>query len=528
LRARATEGGNDALSEAAECTPTIHHRRLNNRRRSKFVCCFTELAEEQEFQPSDKSLYRRKAMALSREKVKAKCVLSRGNGVLFKLLAPTFLAFATVVASAASASPVVDNIDWPSFLARHDAVWAFSGNATTGYSALPATIATGVGAPCAAPACASAAECVERSASACDACATCASFSLSAEWHNGTLAQMFTAGEVLVPNSAWTTWRKGGAALPNHSSWSAPAAATAWEDGTFFGDGLSGGILRVAGEHALVIDFARADIWDRRAAGSPYAIGQVMWDRPRLPVGFVTLATVGAITAGGWRLRLLNASIAGSLETAAGSVSFELFASVATGVTIFTWRADGGEAPGTDGCGGFAASWTSVRGNSTRSTTAPPANYQPNPEPECAGSDSGWGGVRLCAQDLLAGAGYATAFETVPVGDAGYATLWATANDWPTNTSRASAAALVAASAAALAAPGGLDAARAAHSAWWAAFWPVSFLSVPDTAVEAMWVMQLYKLGCAVRASAAGGVAMDLMGPWWQRSGWELYWWDSK
>jgi alpha-L-fucosidase 2 len=36
-------------------------------------------------------------------------------------------------------------------------------------------------------------------------------------------------------------------------------------------------------------------------------------------------------------------------------------------------------------------------------------------------------------------------------------------------------------------------------------------------------VLQQYKYACAARP---GGPAIDLMGPWWQTSGWELYWWD--
>ena len=34
---------------------------------------------------------------------------------------------------------------------------------------------------------------------------------------------------------------------------------------------------------------------------------------------------------------------------------------------------------------------------------------------------------------------------------------------------------------------------------------------------------QMYKYACAARP---GGPAIDLMGPWWQPSGWELYWLD--
>jgi len=112
----------------------------------------------------------------------------------------------------------------------------------------------------------------------------------------------------------------------------------------------------------------------------------------------------------------------------------------------------------------------------------------------------------------------------VPIaGSGGYVTVVHTANDWPATTSNKTAVALVTAQAAAMGTSAGIDAARAEQAAWWAAYWPTSFLSVPDTAVEAMWVLQMAKVSAATRR---GGVAMDLMGPWWFPSGWELYWWS--
>ena len=91
------------------------------------------------------------------------------------------------------------------------------------------------------------------------------------------------------------------------------------------------------------------------------------------------------------------------------------------------------------------------------------------------------------------------------------------------------------------------------HVAWWSEYWPASFISIPDTVAEGMVILQHYKYASAARA---GGPAIDLMGklvsawfapgfllrigkewcllhpacyntgPWWQNSGWELYWWD--
>jgi hypothetical protein len=105
----------------------------------------------------------------------------------------------------------------------------------------------------------------------------------------------------------------------------------------------------------------------------------------------------------------------------------------------------------------------------------------------------------------------------------GFVSVMHTANDWPVDTSAATAAGVVHDAVAALTAPGGIDAALADQASWWLAHFKVSFISVPNTALEGAYVLQAAKVGAATRK---GGVAMDLMGPWWQKSGWELYWWD--
>ena len=72
-------------------------------------------------------------------------------------------------------------------------------------------------------------------------------------------------------------------------------------------------------------------------------------------------------------------------------------------------------------------------------------------------------------------------------------------------------------------APGGWAALLAEHAAAWDAYWRASWLSLPDTVMEATHVLQMFKYGSASRP---GGPPIDLMGPWWQPSRWELYWLD--
>jgi hypothetical protein len=52
-----------------------------------------------------------------------------------------------------------------------------------------------------------------------------------------------------------------------------------------------------------------------------------------------------------------------------------------------------------------------------------------------------------------------------------------------------------------------------AHRDWWHAFYPASFVTVPDARIESFYWIQWYKLGSAMRED---GPMVDLMGPWFK------------
>jgi alpha-L-fucosidase 2 len=439
------------------------------------------------------------------------------------------LAAAAAGALVSAQTPFSDGIDWEAYLVRHDPVWRWGSNCTSGYTQHNATI--GSGSPgadgCTAVPCSSAATCVEEAASQCDACPGCAAFAVSPKWHSGALPQLYGTPVSLTPNPDWTTWAKGGPALPNHTSCSTTNLATAWEDSAFFGNGLTGGLLRndpVLWNTSLLLEVGRTDVWDRRAPGSRYAVGGVMYDRPRLPVGWARLTATGGgvITGGTTRVHLHNATITGVLNTTAGSVAFALYAHYSSLAIIVAWNATGGGV-------GLEVAFFPDPGNSTRQN--PPPSYVPNPPPECSSSSSssagaGAAGPTVCTQTLLAGGNYATALLSTPGAPWGAASglsVLHIANDWPASTSPQTAAGVVSAVAAAAATAAGWDALLAEHASAWDAYWRVSWLSVPDTAMEGTYAMQVYKYRCASRPD---GPPIDLMGPWWQHSGWELYWFD--
>lgn len=420
------------------------------------------------------------------------------------------LAALAVAAAGAAAAPFTDGIDWEAYLTRHDPIWRWGTNCTSGYTQHASTIGGSGAEGCAAVQCSSAASCVEEAASQCDACPGCAAFGLSPKWRAGALPQLYGPTTALNPNPDWTTWTKGGTALPNHTSCTTANLAIAWEDSAFFGNGLTGGLLRndpVLWNTSLLLEVGRTDVWDRRAPGSRYATGGVMYDRPRLPVGWARLSVTGGgvITGGVTRVHLHNATISGTLNTTAGVVTFALYAHYTQLALLVAWNAS---APGL----GLGVAFFPDPGNTTRQN--PPASYVPNPPPDC--SEQPGGAPYVCTQTLLAGGNYATALLSTPgapwagaASSSGLSVLHI-ANDWPASTSPQTAAGVVTAVAASASSPAGWDALLAEHAAAWEAYWRTSWLSVPDTATEGTYVMQMYKYACAGRPD---GPPIDLMGP---------------
>jgi alpha-L-fucosidase 2 len=57
----------------------------------------------------------------------------------------------------------------------------------------------------------------------------------------------------------------------------------------------------------------------------------------------------------------------------------------------------------------------------------------------------------------------------------------------------------------------GYERLHASHAAWWAKYWPASYLSIPDAKLENLYWVEMYKLGCSSRP---GGLPITLQGLW--------------
>ncbi len=67
----------------------------------------------------------------------------------------------------------------------------------------------------------------------------------------------------------------------------------------------------------------------------------------------------------------------------------------------------------------------------------------------------------------------------------------------------------------------GVPAMEKAHREGWHAFYPASFVSIPDARIESFYWIQWYKMASATRADRP---AVDLMRPSFKLSRWSAYW----
>ena len=295
-----------------------------------------------------------------------------------------------------------------------------------------------------------------------------------------------------------------------------------WNEGAFIGNGQLGAMVYATlADNRLDFHFGRVDVTDHRGApdrqtsfGVPGA--NVMYDFPRLDIGRLALRPAGKIESVTMRLDLWNAELRGKITTSLGGLEFRAIALRDCMVQIIEVvstekQSDGQPAPW---------SWQFLPGNadSPRAQVFPdrPESlaYESNPEPEFVKSD----GIDACVQTLLAGGDYATAWLERRDGDRGVIFV-STANEVPASGRSAE----VAADEVRSAADASLDDLVAAHRRWWHAFYGESFLSIPDTRLEAFYWAQIYKMGAATREE---GPALDLAGPWFRINQWPGMWWN--
>jgi alpha-L-fucosidase len=267
-----------------------------------------------------------------------------------------------------------------------------------------------------------------------------------------------------------------------------------FDHGAFLGNGLLGTMIYTDGPDRLRFELGRSDVTDHRR------------DNARLPIGGMILKTTGTIKSGSLRMDLWNAEVRGELTTDKGVIRFRAMDHTNEMTLLVDLETSEGEK-------GAAFVWESEKSEVSRDEMKMRVNGEPNPAPE-TGED---GLTNFCLQRRVAGGAYATAWQVQGTHLKRRLTL-TIADSFPAMTAKTTAIATVRR-------VGGLstESLELSHRKWWHAYYPASFLSVPDTQIEGFYWVQMYKLACATRQDRQ---VIDLLGPWYRSTSWPRIWWN--
>jgi hypothetical protein len=273
--------------------------------------------------------------------------------------------------------------------------------------------------------------------------------------------------------------------------WDAPPPT--WDRGAFLGNGLVGAMVYEPGPGRVVWELGRSDVTDDGHEPVPLDA------RPRLPLGELELETAAADGTGDARLALWDAELAGKLGATPLSVRSYVHAHRPLVVIELAGRAAAGTVarfvPAL-----AVSDRARVRRLPITDATLPPAPFTDDVA-----------AVHVSVQIRRGGGEHAVAWADLRA-DGRRTILLAIENGDHVGEARARAVRAVRDAVAA-----GPAALRREHQAFWHAFWPQSFLSLPDAELESFYWIQMYKLASATRP---GRPALDTLGPWYHRTPW--------
>jgi alpha-L-fucosidase 2 len=279
---------------------------------------------------------------------------------------------------------------------------------------------------------------------------------------------------------------------------------TTFYQGAFLGNGgLGAAVYQTGSAKRLTWRLGDTRVRDHQGTGG------TLFGNARLPVGDLTLNTSGDVTGMNLRLSLWNAELSGTVTTTAGTLNVRAFVHGKRDVLVVAVSVKSGTE---------RVSWkfTPAPARSPRLDFKPaPSGLKTNPAPIV--STSGNNGT--CTQNLAAGGQTVTKWQSRTEADGKTRTLLATvAHTFPGTTGNTVATGtLTAANGQAL------DQLAADHRSWWHAFYPKSFLTVPDTRLQSFYWIQLYKMACATRRDRP---VVATHGPWVEKTPWPGVWWN--
>lgn len=282
-----------------------------------------------------------------------------------------------------------------------------------------------------------------------------------------------------------------------------------WYEAPFMGNGSMGTyICKEPGKNAIRIDVNNSLVHDHRKDDKS------IYGRCRLLIGYFLLQPVGEISSGTMRLDLWNAETRSCIRTASGEIRLKAYVTSESPYIIV-------EAEATEGEKDFRWQFYPESTDSPRQLNAIrkksknhlKKDYVSNPPSQLYERN----GLDYCWQPLLNGGGTATVWKEMRKGNKRILVI-SNAHSFPEmNALQKAETALTNLQIA------DLPALRQAHQDWWHAYYPQSFISLPDKKIENFYWVQIYKLASTTRI---GGGLLDNSGPWQVLTPWPNAWWN--
>jgi hypothetical protein len=297
-----------------------------------------------------------------------------------------------------------------------------------------------------------------------------------------------------------------------------------WQEAPYFGNGFIGSMVYqdTTATNVIKIQVFRTDVHDHRGDNA----GWTAYSRPRLLIGYFTIAFKSAIISAAIKQHLYSADLNATIKTAEGTINLHHFISTSKDVIFTKINCSEKES--------YTLKWHPAEAKSTRNYLFPDKEniisnyaeaygskydtllkvYQPNPTPVFLKKDN----VHLSVQNLLANGQYVVAWKQNKISESENVLSITIQNSYPEKTAENAAFKIISETTSE-------DYVTQFEQSkkWWSDFYKRSFVSIPDKKLEALYWLQLYKIGASNRAN---GPMMDTSGPWFQKTTWPYITWD--
>ncbi|MDO5989738.1 hypothetical protein Q4Q39_20230 [Flavivirga amylovorans] len=288
-----------------------------------------------------------------------------------------------------------------------------------------------------------------------------------------------------------------------------------WKEAPHLGNATIGSMLYQEGK-AIKLHLFHANANDHR----DNTFGWTAYSRTRFEIGSLNLNTVGDILDGQWRLDIWNAELNGIVKTNLGEIRFrhyvhaedmvvvtEVWTSKGESKANWSWHPEkaeterGGYPKKPEEIKKFAKTYGEHYVNTLKV-------FEPNPE----GIQKREEDIELWEQNLSYGGQYTTAWTATEDDDEKRTLYVSIASTYPENTATADAVSSV------------LNAKKSnakdlidSHRKWWHNYYPQSFVSIPDAALQKLYWNQIYRYGATARQ---GRSIVNTSGLWFQGGQW--------